>query len=189
MVDELGMGDVRDQATPQHPDMRELTVGDAVNAMVRNGLGGLNQARSLVPRCFQPTPTSRRMAPRVAPAQRTDDARGRAVDTREDAGVTALYRLMAATAATRLGVAPTCAPRDRPSVPVDGRDNRAEEPEAAVMPSTRGDRREPRRDLNHGRLAWMVEPQAGLPVLRPPLRGHRREAHACGPVVKDHLAQ
>src|SRR4029434_3711370 len=37
--DERGMGDVLDQATHQHPDMRDRTVGEAVNAMGLNGLG------------------------------------------------------------------------------------------------------------------------------------------------------
>jgi Domain of unknown function (DUF4277) len=39
MFDELGIGDVIDQATHQNPEMRDLTVGEAVKAMVRNGLG------------------------------------------------------------------------------------------------------------------------------------------------------
>jgi hypothetical protein len=43
------------------------------------------------------------MAPRVIPAQLHDEALGRAVDTLDDDGVTALDSLMAATAATRLG--------------------------------------------------------------------------------------
>jgi transposase len=103
MFDELGMGDVIDQATQQNPAMRDLTVGAAVKAMGLNGLGCINQTLSLVPRCFQHKPTSSLMAPRVIPAQLNDDALGRALDTLDDDGVTALYSLMAATAAKRLG--------------------------------------------------------------------------------------
>jgi hypothetical protein len=44
MFDELGIGDVIDQATQQHPERRDLTAGEAVKAMVRNGLGLINQA-------------------------------------------------------------------------------------------------------------------------------------------------
>jgi transposase len=103
MFDELGSGDVIDQATQQHPEMRGLTVGEAVKAMGLNGLGCINQTLSLVPRFFPHKPTSRLMALRVIPAQRNDDARGRALDTLYDDGVTARYSLMAATAAKRLG--------------------------------------------------------------------------------------
>jgi transposase len=103
MLDELGIGDVIDQATQQHPEMRDLTVGEAVKAMVLNGLGLIHQTLDLVPRFFQHKPTSRLMASRVIPAQLNDAALGRALDTLYAYGVTALYSLMAATAATRLG--------------------------------------------------------------------------------------
>ena len=84
MFDELGIGDVMDQATQQHPAMRDLTVGEAVKAMVLNGLGCINQTRSLVPRFFQHQPIARLMAPRVVPGQLSDDALGRALDTLYD---------------------------------------------------------------------------------------------------------
>jgi transposase len=78
MFDELGIGDVIDQATHQNPEMRDLTVGEAVKAMVLNGLGFINQALSLVPRFFQHKPTSRLIALRVTPEQLNEDALGRA---------------------------------------------------------------------------------------------------------------
>jgi len=117
MCDALGMGDVLDQATHQHPARRDLPVGEAVKAMGLNGLGCINHALSLVPRFFQHTPTSRLIAPRVAPAQRNDDALGRALETRYASGVTALSSLRAATAAQRLGRCPRSAHRDSTRFP------------------------------------------------------------------------
>ena len=55
--DELGIGAVLDHATQQNPEMRDLTVGEAVKAMVLNGLECINQALSLVPRFFHHKPT------------------------------------------------------------------------------------------------------------------------------------
>src|SRR5687768_10943140 len=81
MFDELGIGDVIDQATQQNPEMRDLTVGEAVNAMVLNGLGFINQALYLVPRFFQNKPTYRLISPRIVPEQLNDDALGRALET------------------------------------------------------------------------------------------------------------
>jgi len=121
MFDELGIGDVLDQATHQNPEMRDLTVGEAVKAMVLNGLGFVNHALYLVPRFFQNKPTSRLIAPRVAPAQLNDDALGRTLDTLYASGVTELYSLIAATAAKRLGLAPRFAHLDSTSFHVDGR--------------------------------------------------------------------
>lgn len=138
MFDELGIGDVIDQATQQHPEMRDLTTGEAVKAMVLNGLGFINQALSLIPRFFQHKPTYRLISPRVAPDQLNDDALGRALDTLDAYGVTERYSLLAATAAECLGLTPRFAHLDRTSVHVDGRDNRDEEPEEQVIHITRG---------------------------------------------------
>jgi len=43
MFDELGIGDVLDRAMQHNPETRIVTVGNAVKAMVLNGLGFMNQ--------------------------------------------------------------------------------------------------------------------------------------------------
>jgi hypothetical protein len=79
MFDALGMGEVMDQATQQNPERRIVTAGHAVNAMVLNGLGCVNQHLDLVPRLFQDNPLSRLRAPGVLEAKhRNDAALGRA---------------------------------------------------------------------------------------------------------------
>jgi hypothetical protein len=45
------------QATHQNPALRDLTVGDAVNALVLHGLGYIHQALSWVPWFFHHQPT------------------------------------------------------------------------------------------------------------------------------------
>jgi transposase len=189
MFDELGIGDVIDQATHQNPEMRDLTVGEAVKAMVLNGLGFINQTLYLVPRFFQNKPTSRLISPRVAPAQLNDDALGRALETLYASGVTELYSLIATTAAQRLGLAPTFAHLDSTSFHVDGRYNSAEEPDEQVIHITRGYSREQRPDLNQVMLDLIVEHQAGIPVLMKPLSGNSSDAHDFGQIVTDHIAQ
>ena len=74
MFDELGMGEIINQATPHNPDMRDLTVGEAVKAMVRNGLGVIHQALYPVPRFFHKQPPDRLISPRVSPQQLNDEA-------------------------------------------------------------------------------------------------------------------
>jgi transposase len=189
MFDELGIGDVIDHATQQNPEMRDLTAGEAVNAMVLNGLGFINQALYLVPSFFQNKPTSRLLSPRVVPGQLNDDALGRALDTRYAYGVTELYSLMAATAAQRLGLAPRFAHLDSTSVHVDGRYNSDEEPADQVIHITRGYRRDHRPDLNQVMLELIVEHQAGIPVRMKPLRGHSSDAQDFGEVIRTHVYQ
>jgi transposase len=189
IFDELGIGDVIDQATHQNPEMRDLTVGEGVKAMVLNGLGFINQALYLVPRFFQNKPTYRLISPRVAAEQLNDDALGRALDTLYDYGVTELYSLIAATAAKRLDLSPTSMHLDSTSVHVDGRYNRDEPPSEQVVHITKGYSRDHRPDLNQVMWELIVEHQAGIPVLMKPLGGHSSDPQAFGQVIQAHINQ
>ena len=189
MFDELGIGDVIDQATQQHPDMRIVTAGTAVKAMVLNGLGFVNQPLYLVPHFFQNKPIARLFASCIEAKHLNDDALGRALDTLYAHGVTELYRLIAATAARRLRLAPTFAHLDRTSFHVDGRYHSDEAPDEQVIHITRGYSRDHRPDLNQVRLDLIVEPQAGMPVLMLPLSGNSRDGRDFGQVVSQHIAQ
>ena len=102
--------------------------------------------------------------------------------------MTARSSLMAAPAAKRWGLTPTCRHLARTNCHGDGRFNRDEEPVDQIMQVTRGSRRDQRPERTQVRRDRMVEPQAGLPVLQQPLRGHRREVTNCGQVVRDPLA-
>jgi transposase len=189
MFDELGIGAVLDHATQQNPEMRDLTVGEAVKAMVLNGLGFINQALYLVPRFFHNKPTYRLISPRVAPDQLNDDALGRALDTLYAYGVTELYSLLAATAAAHLGLMPSFAHLDSTSFHVDGRYNSDEAPVEQVVHITRGYSRDHRPDLNQVMLELIVEHQAGIPLLMKPLSGNSSDAHDFGDVVGAHVQQ
>jgi len=101
--------------------------------------------------------------------------------------VTALSRLIAATAAKRLGLSPTYTHLDRSSFHVDGHSNSDEPPSEQVVPSTKGDSREHRPDLNQVMLELIVAHQAGIPVLMQPLSGNSRDPQACGQVIHAHV--
>src|SRR6478672_11121849 len=152
MFEELGIAEVIDQATQQDPEMRMVTAGHAVKAMVLNGLGFINQQLYLVPHFFQNKPISRLIAPGMQASHLNDDTLGRALDTLYETGLTELYSLIAATAARRLGLTPTFTHLDTTSFHVDGRYNSAEAPDAQVVPITHGYSRDHRPDLNQGIL-------------------------------------
>ena len=189
MFDELGIGDVIDQATQQNPEMRIVTAGTAVKAMVLNGLGFVNQQLYLVPHFFQNKPTVRLFASCIEAKHLNDDALGRALDTLYAYGVTELYSLIAATAARRLSLTPTFAHLDSTSFHVDGRYNSDEEPDEQVIHITRGYSRDHRPDLNQVMLDLIVEHQAGIPVLMTPLSGNSSDVSNFGQVVSKHIAQ
>ena len=78
MFEELGITEVLDHATQQDSEMRIVTVGHAVKAMVLNGLGFVNQQLYLVPHFFQNKPLPRLIAPGVEARHLNDDTLGRA---------------------------------------------------------------------------------------------------------------
>ena len=148
MFEELGITEVIDRATKQDPEMRIVTAGHAVKAMVLNGLGFINQQLYLVPHFFQNKPLSRLIAPGIQASHLNDDTLGRALDTLYACGVTELYCLIAATAATRLGLTRTFSHLDTTSFHVDGRYNSTQPPDEQVVHITQGSSRDHRPDLN-----------------------------------------
>ncbi len=189
LLEDRGIPAVFDTATRQDPARRMVTAGPAVTALGRNGLGFVHPPRDLVPHFFPHTPSARLIAPALQARPLNADPLGRALETLYDYGVTVRSSRMAATAAMRLGLVPTCTPLDRPSFPGDGRSTREQEPEAEGRPSPRGSRRGQRPDLHHGMREVLVEHQAGMPLLRHPRRGQSSEAHECGPGLQAHRAQ
>jgi transposase len=188
MFEELGITELIDQATQQDPVMRLVTAGHAVKAMVLNGLGFLNQQLYLVPHFFQHKPLSRLIAPGIQACHLNDDTRGRTLDTLYTYGVTELYSLMAATAAKRLGLAPTFTHLDTTSFHVDGRYHSEEPSTDQVVHITHGYSRDHRPDLNQVMPELIVEHQAGIPVLMKPLCGNRSDAQEFGQVIRDRMA-
>jgi transposase len=81
MCEELGITEVMDTATKQDPEMRIVTAGPAVKAMVLNGRGFVNHQLYLVPHFFHNKPTSRLIAPAIPARHLNDDTLGRARDT------------------------------------------------------------------------------------------------------------
>src|SRR5499426_2509522 len=189
MFEALGITEVIDKATQPDPERRIVTAGHAVKAMVLNGWGFINQQLYLVPHFFQNKPIARLIAPGIEASHLNDDTLGRALDTLYDFGVTALYGLIAATAATRLGLTRTFSQLDTTSFHVDGRYNSTQPPDEQVVHITQGSSRDHRPDLNQVMLELVVEHQAGIPVLMQPLRGNSHDGKAFGQVISDHIAQ
>ena len=144
MFDELGIGDVIDRNVAQDASRRQGSVGQAVKAMVLNGLGFVNQHLSLVPRFFDNKPLERLLGPEIEAAHLNDDGLGRALEALYDVGVTPLYRLIATAACARLGLAAPYVHLDTTRCHVDGRYNSAEPAEETVIHITQGYSRDQR---------------------------------------------
>jgi transposase len=191
MYDELGIGVEIDQHIPQDCDKRIISIGDAVKAMVLNGLGFVNQRLYLVPSFFESKPTERLIGKGITPEHLNDDVLGRALDALYDYGVTKLYHHVALQAAKRLGLTPRFAHLDSSSFHVDGVYNSEAPPDedAGVIHITKGYSRDHRPDLNQVMLELVAENQAGIPVLMKPLSGNSSDARDFRAVITEHVKQ
>jgi len=187
MVDELELVEQIDQAISQDFDQRVVSIGQAVKAMVLNGLGFVNQRLYLVPQFFHSKPTERLIGPGIKAEHLHDDTLGRALDALYDYGVTELFGELAAHAASQLGLTSRFAHLDSTSFHVDGRYNSESGAEEGVIHIRQGYSRDHRPELNQVVLEMMVEQQAGLPILMKPLSGNSSDQGDFPKLIESHL--
>src|SRR5215218_7727087 len=176
MFDELGIGDLVDELVPQDLSQRQVSVGQALKAMVLNGLGFANRRLYLMPEFFRNKPTERLVGGGISPEHLNDDALGKALDTLHAFGLTELYRSIAGRAAERLGLGSTVAMAhlDTTSFHVDGRYNSecaGFNENAGVIHVSKGYSRDHRDDLNLVVVELITESRANLPMMMRPLSG------------------
>lgn len=189
MYDEIGIGERIDQAIDQDCDKRRVSLGQAVKAMVLNGLGFVNQRLYLIPKFFWDKPTERLIGEGIQPAHLNDDVLGRALDALYDFGVSELYALIAPQAVQRLGLPVRFAHFDSTGFHVDGDYNSESGAEDGVIHLTRGYSRDHRPDLNQVVLQLIVDRQAGLPLLMQPLDGNAEDKTHFRQTLQAYLGQ
>ena len=189
MYDELEIGTRIDQVIPQDLDKRQVSLGQAVKAMVLNGLGFVNQRLYLVPQFFADKPTPRLLGPGICPEHLNDDVLGRALDKLYAYGVTPLYLWLAPHAVQRLGVKVASVHADITSFHVDGQYNSSTGAAMGVVHVTPGYSRDHRPDLNQVALELIVERQAGLPLLMQPLDGNAEDKTTLRTTLQAYLEQ
>lgn len=189
MYEELGIGEVIDRAVPQDEDRRFVSVGQAVKAMVLNGLGFVNQRLYLIPHFFQDKPTERLLGAGISAEHLNDDVTGRALDRLYEQDVTSVYALVSMEAVKRLGLRPRGGHLDSTSFHVDGQYNSEHEPKAGVIHITQGYSRDHRPDLNQVVVQLIADNQAGIPLWMEPLSGNSSDKTRFRATVKAHVGQ
>jgi len=197
MFDELGIGELVDELVPQDLSRRKVSVGQALKAMVLNGLGFANRRLYLMPEFFRNKPTERLVGAGVSPEHLNDDSLGKALDTLHDFGLTELYRPIARRAAERLGLlrATSGVPTlhlDTTSFHVDGRYNSEcddFDENAGVIHVGKGYSRDHREDLNQVVLELITESRANLPMMMRPLSGNASDKTSFEDAIERHVGQ
>jgi transposase len=104
MYDELGLGELVDRLIVQDGGKRRVSVGQAVKAMILNGLGFANRALYLTPLFFQDKPVQRLIGEGIEAEHLNDDVLGRALDEIYEYDPSRLYSQFSAQAVNRLGL-------------------------------------------------------------------------------------
>lgn len=194
MFDELGIGGLVDELLPQDLSQRKVSVGQALKAMVLNGLGFANRRLYLMTEFFRNKPTERLMGTGISPEHLNDDALGKALDALHAFGLTELYRMIARQAAERLGLGGYVATGhlDTTSFHVDGRYNSELDDfdeEAGVIHVSKGYSRDHRDDLNQVVLELITESRANLPMMMRPLSGNASDKTSFEETIERHVGQ
>jgi len=191
MFEELEIGDRIDEQIAQDFDERNVSVGQAVKALVLTGLGFVQQRLYLTAQFFEKMPTNRLIGEGVRPEHLNDDVLGRALDDLYDYGVTELFRDLAAHAGEKLGLTSRFAHLDATSFSFEGdydSDEDSNEPsEDGVIRIKQGYSRDNRPDLNQAVLDMIVERKAGLPVLMKPLSGNVSDPGSFPELIDRHV--
>src|SRR5512143_1759239 len=187
MYDELGIGEVLDRTIAQDTRQGHVSIGQAVKALVVNGLGFINRALYLAPHFFADQPTERLVGPGIIAEYLNDDVLGRALDKLYEHDVTTLFLLISAQACQRLGLVGATGPLDSTSGHGDG-DYEHEEAIGVVM-LTKGYSRDQRPELNPVMLNLIVEHRAGRPLLMQPLSGNSNDTTSFGRLIEAHIDQ
>lgn len=188
MFDELGIGELLDQLITQDHGKRHVSIGQAVKAMIINGLGFVNQNLYLVPSFFSDKPVGKLIAPELTSEHLNDDVLGRALDKLYENNVTSLFYQVSCRAVQRLGLKPAFGNLDSTSFHADGR-YESSGTEDGVIHITKGYSRDHRPDLNQVVLNLITENQAGIPILMSPGSGNSNDKTAFREIIEQHIKQ
>jgi len=189
MYDELGIGALIDRLLTQDEDKRKVSLGQAVKAMVLNGLGFAQRALYLTPLFFRDKPVERLLGEGIEATHLNDDVLGRALDALYAYGPDKLYPQLAAPAVKHLGLSGRFAHLDSTSFHTDGQYNSADEAQEGVIHITKGYSRDHRPDLNQVILQLICERQAGIPLLMQPLSGNNSDTVSFRDTISAHIDQ
>jgi transposase len=103
ICDEIGLVEKLDQLLGTHP-MEIITPGQAVKAMILNGLGFVSAPLYLLEKFFVGKATEHLLGEGIRPEHLNDDRLGRVLDKLYAKGLTELFVTVALSAARRYGV-------------------------------------------------------------------------------------
>jgi transposase len=199
ICNEIGLIETIDAQLPDSG--RKVSVGQAVQAMVLNGLGFVSRPLYLSPEFFHNKPVDVLVGAGLDAADLNDDCLGRALEQLFKQGVTELFAAVSAKALQTFGIETRFAHLDSTSISVHGAYERAEADTADVADGstpdnepvaihiTHGYSRDQRPDLKQAVLSLMCANQASLPIWLRVLDGNASDSTSFAETVQAYLSQ
>ena len=189
LYDELGIGSLIDSLIPQDLEQRYVSIGQAMKAMVINGLGFTQSPLYLTPHFFEDKPVERLIGANIKAEYLNDTTLGRAMDAIFEQGASELFGQISMKTVKILGLECLITHVDTSSFHTDGVHNSNDEAEEGVIHITKGYSRDHRPDLNQIGLQLICEHQAGIPLLMQPLNGNSIDKDSFNDLIKNHIGQ
>jgi len=183
---ELQIVETIDNLIPSSSPDKKVSVGQAVLAMILNGLGFVNQRLYLTPQFFEDKPVDKLISPDIKADYLNDDCLGRCLDTIYKHGCTDLYSLIVTRALEHFKIDCKIGSIDMTNFSLYG-SYENQNPEAVKI--TDGYSKAHRPDLNQVSLLLITTYQSRIPILMEPLDGNQEEGKAYNNLVKNHIDQ
>ncbi|MEZ9133536.1 transposase [Vibrio breoganii] len=183
---EIDLPGLIDRIIPKYSE-HNVSHGDAVLAMILNGLGFHSRTLHMFSDFFETKPISKLLAKDIEAYHLTDDVLGRTLDALFEADVSILYQVIAEHTVEKLGLKTDSVHLDITSFHVDGEYAQSEEDDINSIQLVKGYSRDHRPELNQVVLELICENQAGLPVYMQALSGNTNDAKAFAEVTKRHI--
>jgi transposase len=165
VIDEMGLVEQINQRLKQHP-LQVVSPGQAVKAMILNGLGFVSAPLYLFEQFFVGKATEHLLGEGIRAEHLNDDRMGRVLDELYEVGLTELFVEIALKAAQRFGVATTSVHLDSSSFHVDGEYEKSatEGDEPVAIAITYGYSRDHRADLKQFVVDLMCSGDGDIPL-------------------------
>ena len=186
IIDELGLVAEIDELIGIHGNQK-VTTGQAVKAMIINGMGMITSPLYLFEKFFEGKATEHLLGEGILPGHLNDDCLGRALDKLAAAGVTKVFIKLALKAANKMGVEIKSLHLDSSSFHVDGKylEEEASEAEPGKIIITKGYSRDHRPDLKQFMIDLMCSSDGDIPLYLRVADGNESDRGVFAKLIRD----
>ena len=190
MCKELGIAEHIDRRAPKESEEWNISHGEAVVAMIINGLGFNGRTLHMYSQYFANKPLDRLIRKGIEPEHINDKVLGRTLDTLFDQDVSKVYSELAIKVVKLLKLPCNSVHLDGTSFHLDGcynSDAQDNGDDFNAIRLCRGYSRDHRPDLNQAILLLMTENKAGIPLFMKAVSGNVTDTTSFNRFVSQHL--